>query len=169
MASESSEMEKSYIGDVVLGASDGLVTTFAVVAGVAGANLAPSVTVILGFAKLFADALSMAAGVYLGHESEQEALRRSTAHSPQKSAAFTFAAFIGLGAVPLIPYLFALTSSQAFFLASVLAGLTIFGVGAARTIATHRPWFSSGFEMLFITSLAAAVAFIVGKLFGSLV
>jgi len=160
-------MEKSYIGDVVLGASDGLVTTFAVVAGVAGAGLSPSVIIILGFAKLVADALSMAAGVYLGHESEEEALRRTTTHTPRKSAAFTFAAFVGLGAVPLLPYLFALTSTQAFWLASVLTGLTIFAVGSARTIVTRRPWFSSGIEMLFITSLAAAVAFIIGRLLGS--
>ena len=59
-----------YIRDVVFGANDGIVTTFAVVAGVAGAHLAPNVVLILGFANLFADGFSMAAGNFLGERSE---------------------------------------------------------------------------------------------------
>lgn len=58
------------IKDLVYGANDGIVTTFAVVAGVAGANIEASVVLILGFANLFADAISMAAGNYLGTQSE---------------------------------------------------------------------------------------------------
>ncbi len=45
----------SYLGEFVYGAIDGSVTTFAVVAGAAGANLSPSVALILGVANLFAD------------------------------------------------------------------------------------------------------------------
>ena len=58
-----------YIRDVVFSANDGLVTTFAVVAGVAGAGLAPAVVVILGLANMFADGLAMALGNYLGTNS----------------------------------------------------------------------------------------------------
>lgn len=61
-----------YIRDIVYGANDGIITTFAVVAGVAGAGLEPRIVLILGFANLFADALSMAAGNYLGTKSELE-------------------------------------------------------------------------------------------------
>ncbi|MBI2589580.1 VIT1/CCC1 transporter family protein [Candidatus Berkelbacteria bacterium] len=59
-----------YIKDLVFGANDGLITTFAIVAGVAGADLPISVVLILGFANLFADGFSMAAGDYLGSRSE---------------------------------------------------------------------------------------------------
>ncbi|MBI4185720.1 VIT1/CCC1 transporter family protein [Candidatus Berkelbacteria bacterium] len=62
----------SYIKDLVFGANDGIVTTFAVVAGVAGAGLEPRVILILGFANLIADGFSMASGNYLGSRSEQE-------------------------------------------------------------------------------------------------
>jgi len=62
----------TYIRDVVYSANDGIVTTFAVVAGVAGAGLSPSIILILGFANLFADGLSMAIGNYLGTKSELE-------------------------------------------------------------------------------------------------
>lgn len=55
---------KLSIEDFVYGATDGAVTTFAVVAGVVGASLSPSVILIMGFANLFADGLSMSIGNY---------------------------------------------------------------------------------------------------------
>ncbi len=61
-----------YIGDIVYGANDGIITTFAVVAGVAGAGLEPIIVLILGAANLFADGFSMAAGNYLARKSERE-------------------------------------------------------------------------------------------------
>ena len=61
-----------YIKSAVYGGMDGCVTTFAVVAGVAGASLSGGVVLILGFANLIADGLSMAIGDYLSTKSEQE-------------------------------------------------------------------------------------------------
>lgn len=60
-----------FIGDMVYGALDGIVTTFAVVAGSAGAGLGAGVIIVLGFANLLADGLSMAVGNYLSLKSEQ--------------------------------------------------------------------------------------------------
>ena len=59
-----------YLRDVVLGAIDGVVTTFAVAAGALGAGLAAEVVVILGIANLLADGFSMAASNYLGGRAE---------------------------------------------------------------------------------------------------
>jgi len=50
--------------DAVLGGIDGCVTTFAVVSGVVGAGLSPSVALVLGFANLIADGFSMAVSNY---------------------------------------------------------------------------------------------------------
>jgi VIT1/CCC1 family predicted Fe2+/Mn2+ transporter len=61
-----------YIGDIVFGTNDGIVTTFAVVAGVAGASLSPLVVIILGLANLLADGFSMGAGNYLAVKSRQD-------------------------------------------------------------------------------------------------
>jgi vacuolar iron transporter family protein len=61
-----------YIKSVVYGGMDGIVTTFAVVAGVNGASLSAGVVLILGFANLVADGLSMSIGDYLSSKSEQE-------------------------------------------------------------------------------------------------
>lgn len=64
------QKKTSYLRDWVYGGIDGAVTTFAVVSGVAGAELATGVTLILGLANLIADGFSMAASNYLGTQSD---------------------------------------------------------------------------------------------------
>jgi VIT1/CCC1 family predicted Fe2+/Mn2+ transporter len=61
-----------YLGEMVYGGLDGIITTFAVVSGVAGAELGTSIILILGLANLLADGFSMATGAYLSNKSEQE-------------------------------------------------------------------------------------------------
>lgn len=65
-----------YLGDMVYGGLDGIVTTFAVVSGVAGAQLGSHIVLILGLANLFADGFSMATGAFLSVKSEQEYYER---------------------------------------------------------------------------------------------
>jgi len=62
----------SYLRDWVYGGIDGTVTTFAIMAGVVGANLSASVVVILGIANLLADGFSMAAANYTGTKAEHD-------------------------------------------------------------------------------------------------
>lgn len=66
----------STLRDFVYGAIDGVVTTFAVVAGVAGAGLATRVVLILGAANLAADGFSMAVSNFLGARSEDQRRQR---------------------------------------------------------------------------------------------
>lgn len=68
-----------YLREVVFAASDGLVTTFAVVAGATGGHLSNQVVIILGLANLVADGISMGLGEYLGSKSEQAFLRAQRA------------------------------------------------------------------------------------------
>ena len=68
------------MSDAVLGGIDGCVTTFAIVSGVIGAGLNPSVAVVLGFANLVADGFSMAVSNYESARAEieqNESLRAS--------------------------------------------------------------------------------------------
>jgi vacuolar iron transporter family protein len=62
----------TYIGPMVYGGLDGIVTTFAVVSGVAGAELGANVILILGIGNLLADGFSMGTGEYLSTKSERE-------------------------------------------------------------------------------------------------
>ena len=61
-----------YVRDFIYGAVDGAITTFAIVAGVAGAGLSSAVIIILGFANLLADGFSMAVSNYLGTRAENQ-------------------------------------------------------------------------------------------------
>lgn len=63
---------KDFIGEFVYGGIDGSITTFAVVAGSAGANLDISVVLILGFANLIADGFSMSVGNYFSTKAEND-------------------------------------------------------------------------------------------------
>lgn len=62
----------SYLRDWVYGAIDGVVTTFAVVCGVVGAELEARIVLILGAANLLADGFSMAAANYAGSRAEMD-------------------------------------------------------------------------------------------------
>ncbi len=62
----------NYLRDWIYGGIDGAVTTFAIVAGVAGADLSAAVVLVLGFANLLADGLAMAASNYIGTKAERD-------------------------------------------------------------------------------------------------
>jgi VIT1/CCC1 family predicted Fe2+/Mn2+ transporter len=68
---------QSYLRDLVYGAVDGIVTTFAVVAGAAGAGLAARIVIILGAANLIADGFSMAVSNYLGSKADRQIEERA--------------------------------------------------------------------------------------------
>lgn len=61
-----------FVGDFVFGGIDGVITTFAIVAGVAGAHLSAGVVLIAGIASLLADGFAMGVGNFLSIRSEQE-------------------------------------------------------------------------------------------------
>ncbi len=74
----------SYVRDLIYGAVDGAVTTFAVVAGATGAGLSNGVVVIMGLANLFADGFSMGVSNFLGSraaaQQRERARRREERH-----------------------------------------------------------------------------------------
>lgn len=219
-----------YIGDLVYGANDGIITTFAVMAGAVGASLPSYVVVILGLANLLADGISMGASNYLGTKSGDDfikSLREKEAweidhlrdvqekqlrqvyekkgfkgkdletavaiikqdknvwletmmrdelgvvedptDDPKKHALATLGAFVIAGFVPLTPYLFGLFSPHPFALSIFLGSVTMFTVGALRTLVSTVSWIRGGIEMLLIGSGAAIVAYVVGSLIEGLV
>lgn len=221
-----------YLKSVIYGGLDGTITTFAAVAGVAGANLSAGVVLIMGFANLIADGLSMSIGDYLSSKSEAEyqaaerereawevkhfpdgekqelreiyQARGMTAQdaaavvdiiakdeqawidimmieelgilpddeSPVKGAIATFASFGLFGFLPVLAYVVGLfipgIDALRFPLACLLTGATLFGLGALKTRITGRNWFFSGVEMLLVGGIAAAAAYVVGRLLGGL-
>lgn len=166
------EIFEHYLRDLVYGANDGIITTFAVVAGVAGANLSPMIVLILGFANLLADGFSMGASNYLSIRSD-EAARKAAGLDVQEPHALrhgiaTFVAFNAAGVVPLLAYLLPTAQVDRFVIAAVLTLLTLFAVGASRSFITRQHPVRSGLEMFLVGGAAAVVAYGMGALISRL-
>jgi vacuolar iron transporter family protein len=172
----------------VYGANDGIITTFAVMAGVVGAQLSPNVVIILGLANLFADGLSMGLGDYLGEKSERQ-LRKK--HIPRNhpckiaqkggtpcdceagnlqspvwaTGLVTFISFIVAGFAPILPFILNAMLNLGINQSAVsllTTGLALFAVGAFRTTFIDGKWWKNGLEMFAVGMLAAVVAFGLG-------
>lgn len=74
----------SYLSDWVYGGIDGAITTFAIVAGVVGAEMSTRVILILGAANIIADGFSMAASNYSGTKAELDDYRRHRAYEEEQ-------------------------------------------------------------------------------------
>jgi hypothetical protein len=69
MAVEQHEQSGSQLKGIVFGGLDGILTSFAIIAGSVGANLSPVAMLALGVSNVLADALSMGAGEFLSSRS----------------------------------------------------------------------------------------------------
>lgn len=154
----------SFLRDFVFAADDGIITTFAVVAGSLGAALSPRVILILGAANLLADGFAMASGNYLATKSEEEYEeaedKTQQYHSPLPHSIITFFSFVIAGVIPLLPYLAGIRGG--FYLSAFLVLMSLFTVGVVRTRFTKKKWLLGGVEMIAVGGLAAAVAYLTG-------
>lgn len=188
MTKKKLHFDPSLLKASVYGANDGIITTFAVMAGVVGAQLSPKVVIILGLANLFADGLSMGLGDYLGEKSERQ-LREK--HAPTEhpcviarqggkpcncalddhntpvwmTGLVTFISFVVAGFAPIVPYI--LNASLGLrindaLISLITTGTALFIVGASRTTFIDGKWWKNGLEMLAVGMLAALVAFGLG-------
>ena len=151
-----------YLPDLVYGANDGVITTFAVVCGVVGASLSNTVILILGFANLVADGFSMGASNFLARRSYADEAERADRTEAARHGAATVGGFVTAGLVPLLAYLLPLSDALRFPVAVVLTLATLFAVGASRALVTRLGWIRSGLEMLSVGALAAIVAYAIG-------
>ncbi|GAA5442926.1 hypothetical protein Misp06_01102 [Microbulbifer sp. NBRC 101763] len=217
------EPRSQRVSDFVLGAIDGCVTTFAIVAGAFGAGFTESVVLVMGFANLIADGFSMAVSNYeavsverdqaaaaarterqhidLVPEGEREEIRQifqrkgfqgqvldevvatitanrqlwidtmlaeeygisRSARRPLGSAIVTFLAFIGVGAVPLLPYLIRpLETSEQFYSSAALAACTFFAIGLCKGLVFSQRVLAAGVKTLVFGGGAALLALAVG-------
>jgi VIT1/CCC1 family predicted Fe2+/Mn2+ transporter len=159
---------RHYIRDLVYGANDGIITTFAVVAGVAGGSLSQFAVLVVGAANLAADGVAMGVGNLLAiraHESALEADDRPEEEAyPWKHGIATLSAFVLAGAVPLTPYLLPLADSYRLPLSATLTMAALFAVGAARAAVTRDRWWRTGSEMLLLGGVVAGAAYGAGAL-----
>ena len=151
-----------YLPDLVFGANDGIITTLAVVSGVVSASLSTKVILILGFANLLADGVSMGASNVLSRRSATEGETMPSLHEASRHGLATIIGFVAAGFVPLLAYLLPGLSGDRFVIAAALGLATLFCVGASRSLFIRRSWHLAGLEMLLIGAGAGALAYLIG-------
>jgi VIT1/CCC1 family predicted Fe2+/Mn2+ transporter len=171
----------------VFGASDGLVTNISLILGFAGANPGHSVVRLAGLAGLIAGGFSMASGEWVSVRAQKESLEYdmrdpelalrthareelgidpSATGSPWAAAISSFVAFSIGALIPLIPWLVTSSGSDAVW-SIVLGALASLVFGGAIGWFIRRGTVRWALRQLFVTTLAAAVTFGVGRLVGS--
>ena len=89
--------------------------------------------------------------------------------SPLRSASVTFAAFVLVGMMPLVPFLIpALEMKCQFILSFFLAGIMFFLIGMLKSFIFVKPLFRSGLSTLLTGGMAAGIAFLTGHIFRQL-
>jgi VIT1/CCC1 family predicted Fe2+/Mn2+ transporter len=87
--------------------------------------------------------------------------------SPWGAAFFSFLAF-SIGAVlPLLPFLFGLTLQRGVLAAAAIAGIALFGIGAALSLFTGRSALLGGLRILLIGIGAGTATWLIGHWLGA--
>ena len=154
-----------HLREFVYGATDGTVTTFAIIAGAAGANLASSIVIILGVSNVLADGFSMASSNYLSEKSHRDQNDLETTVSPFKNAFATFISFVLVGFIPILPYavnaIFGIWQ-KTFLISCIATFFAFFFIGMVRGRVANTSSTKTALETLFIGGVAAIVAYSVG-------
>lgn len=79
----------------------------------------------------------------------------------------TFAAFIVCGLIPLLPFIFG--TSESFFVSMALTGAVFFLIGSIKSRWSTTSLLNSGITTFLVGSVAAALAFLTGKLLKNIV
>ncbi len=172
---------EAYLGPLVYGGIDGCVTTFAVVSGSVGADLDSAYIIVLGFANLLADGFSMSIGAYLSSKSELSLEQKRTASTgeqeppahatvlagktPLKVGLATYLAFIFVGLIPLLIYVwdyFFPVEANLFLTSSLLTGLGFAVIGWLKAHVTGTSVIRGLLETLSLGAIAAVVAYGIG-------
>lgn len=163
--------KEKYLAEFVYGATDGTVTTFAIVTGAVGASLSPAIVIVLGFANLFADGFSMAVSNYLSQRStvelsEAKGGEMETRAESRARAYITFISFVIVGFVPLLSFVFAyfVPAFKEFqFTASIaLTAVAFIFIGGMRGVVTKKTPFKTAAVTLFVGGIAAAISYGIG-------
>ena len=164
---------RHYIRDLVYGANDGLITTFAVVSGVAGGALSHVAVLVIGAANLAADGVSMGVGNLLAIRADERAREADGLPEletyPWKHGLATLVAFVVAGALPLAPFVLPIPADTRFAWSSGSTFLAMFALGCLRGAVTREPWWRAGLETLALGAVVAVAAYGAGLLVATFV
>ncbi len=138
---------------IVLGAIDGLITTFVIVATALTGRVGPNVVGTVGIASLLADAFSMGVSEYLSSRLETSVSRAALL------GAVCGVSFALAGALPLLSYLTTMHHEWLRYIVPVVVFVvSLIGLGVARLVVYDGSW-QYVLEVLVSGSIAGGIAF----------
>jgi len=85
--------------------------------------------------------------------------------NPVHHGVATFTAFVIVGTLPLIPYIFGVKIEHQFLVSIIATGIALFVTGALQSLLTNKKWWwKSGLQMLLLGGMAATISYGVGFL-----
>lgn len=154
--STDSNAPPSWLPHAVLGAIDGCITSFVVISGAMGGQLDRKVILVLGFANLLADGLSMGVSNYHAVSGQGQL----TPTSPFRAGVLTYAFFIAAGLLPLLPVIF--QEQPSLLPCGILAGFVFLFIGYAQGVLIGRGPIRQALLLLGTGGGAALVAYFTG-------
>lgn len=151
---------EQFLGEFIYGATDGIITTFSIVAGAAGGDLIQRVITILGISNVLSDGYSMGVSRYLSAkaEIEQGLLKEKNA---AQSGIYTFISFVVVGVMPILPFFF-YKGNKAKKISLTIATILFAMIGFIKGIVLKQPVLGKSLETLFIGLSAALISYYVG-------
>jgi VIT1/CCC1 family predicted Fe2+/Mn2+ transporter len=144
----------AYLKASLMGGVDGVITSFAVVAGASLMPEATSTVAVVGFSSVVADGLSMGISEYLSSTSERALTTRRG--SPAGLGAVCFLSFVLCGTVPLVVFLGA---RQKLLACAAFALVELMLLGAGQAVLTREPLIVGLGRAAALGTLAGAAAY----------
>lgn len=165
MKNKYQNMLRHYIGDIIYGANDGIVTTFTIISGVYGAQLSYRLIIILGLINLLADGISMGASRFLSIRSKARAREQyATVKDASYHGTVTFCAFVVFGAIPLVSFFIPGFEQHKFRITFLICIIALFLAGCLQYFLNRRYWWRTGLEMATVGGTVALIAYYLGYL-----
>lgn len=142
----------SHLKAVVMGGVDGVVTSFAVVAGASRVVDARGTVVVVGVSSLLADGVSMGVSEFLSSRSERAVSARDG--DPRTLGLLCLASFVACGALPLAAF----AAGGGLLAAASAAGVELLLLGGAQTARTREPLLAAAARTFALGALAGGVA-----------
>jgi VIT1/CCC1 family predicted Fe2+/Mn2+ transporter len=152
---------ETFLGEFIYGATDGIITTFSIVAGATGGSLLHNVIIILGISNVLSDGYSMGVSRYLSSmaEIEQGLLSNKDAMT---SGIATFLSFVIIGILPILPFFF-YKGDTAKKISLIIATILFSLIGVVKGYILKQSIIHNGTRSLFIGLSAALISYSVGK------
>lgn len=154
------------IRDQIFGATDGTISTLAVIAGVAGATSNNFIVLVAGASAMLAEAISMGFSSYSAAKTKEAIVGKRYRENPLREGVEFWLATMGGGFIPLIPFI--IPGLSHLLLSVILSAIFLFAIGANAARIVGNGVFWTGLRSAIIGLIAAAITYSVGVGFAKL-